>query len=370
MKPEYAIILPYIIYWIIMQLLARAWGRTSDFKTTVASKAKVSLVIAIRNESENLQALLKSIEGQLIEEPQLEVILVDDHSTDDGLTQLKNFAEVSRFKVKVLSLDQSLGKKAALRKGIDAAKNELLLFTDGDCTFEPHWVSSYLSAHESGAKFISAPVMFKAETNLWQRLMQLEFLGLIASGGASIKLRWNLMANGANMGVNRQTYLEVRDELGGQNKASGDDVYLLSIIGNRYPKSTVFIKSKNALVTTKYEKSIRKFGTQRLRWSSKGLTYLDARSRLIAFDIFIVNIMLLILLFFTSNPVLSEVFFVAFFIKVFADLKFFATVLPFFNKGLLLLFVLPVQVIHIPYVVFTGLLGSFVKYRWKGRKTK
>jgi poly-beta-1,6-N-acetyl-D-glucosamine synthase len=370
------VFIPFVLYLLTMLLLSSGWRRATKSSSMLQGtkndgKSRASLILAIRNESENLGLLFESIESQNMSPDSLEVIFVDDHSDDSSQEQLKEYAAKSKFEIKLLKLDMVFGKKEALKMGISIAQNDLLVFTDGDCNFGSDWISSHLIAFEAGSKFSSGPVMFKDETNLWQRFMQMEFLGLIASGGSSIQRGWNLMANGANMSVCKSTYYEVKEMVGGKAKASGDDVYLLAAIAKQYPSSIRFVKSREAIVRTGYEKTLGSFIIQRLRWSSKGLGYLTPKSRAIAFNIYLVNVLLLFLVATAFNPMFLWVLVIpCFVLKIVADLVFFSSVLPFFKKGYLVLFVIPIQIIHIPYVVLTGFAGTFAKYRWKGRKTK
>ena len=100
----------------------------------------LSLIICFHNEAENLKRLIPHWCEQKY--PEFEVILVDDHSDDRG-SEIVQKAQNQYSHLKLLdSLERhDRGKKAALRRGIIAAKNEALVFCDADCVpASPLWL--------------------------------------------------------------------------------------------------------------------------------------------------------------------------------------------------------------------------------------
>lgn len=98
----------------------------------------VSVVAAARNEARGIEAALRSV--LRLDYPALEVIVVDDRSTDETGAILDRLARLHpRLKVKHVSAlpEGWLGKNHALHVGAEAASGELLLFTDADVVFEP-----------------------------------------------------------------------------------------------------------------------------------------------------------------------------------------------------------------------------------------
>ncbi len=79
---------------------------------------KVSIVIALMNEAENIQPLLNSI-YQSMEGIDYEVIMVDDGSTDQTVLKIAEFAKPQ---VKVIEFMKNFGQSTAMQAGIDAAK--------------------------------------------------------------------------------------------------------------------------------------------------------------------------------------------------------------------------------------------------------
>ena len=59
-----------------------------------------------------------------------------------------------------------------------------------------------------------------------------------------------------------------------------------------------------------------------------------------------------------------------FLLKTLIDLLFFGNVLAFYKKSSLLKWIVPMEIIHIIYVSFMGVLAIFGSYTWKGRTVK
>jgi glycosyltransferase involved in cell wall biosynthesis len=99
---------------------------------------RVSLLFAARDEEEKLPAALASL-AQL-DYPNLEIIAVDDRSTDATSRILDEFATgQERFRVvHVTELPAGwMGKPHALQRAYEASSGEWLVFTDADVRFAP-----------------------------------------------------------------------------------------------------------------------------------------------------------------------------------------------------------------------------------------
>src|SRR5262245_45717651 len=98
----------------------------------------VSVIVAARDEAAGIGAGLRSL--QRLDYPKLEIIAVDDRSTDGTSEILDGMAEVDRRLtiVHVSDIPEGwLGKNHALFVGATRATGEMLLFTDADIVFEP-----------------------------------------------------------------------------------------------------------------------------------------------------------------------------------------------------------------------------------------
>ena len=99
---------------------------------------RISLIFAARDEEEKLSAALATLIS--IDYPNLEIIAVDDRSTDSTSRILDEFAS-THPRLRVVHIKELppgwLGKPHALQKGYEASTGEWLLFTDADVSFHP-----------------------------------------------------------------------------------------------------------------------------------------------------------------------------------------------------------------------------------------
>lgn len=95
------------------------------------------MIFAARDEQEKLPAALATLVS--IDYPQLEIIAVDDRSSDATPQILDDFA-AQHPQLKVVHVRELpkgwLGKPHALQKGYELSTGELLVFTDADVKFQ------------------------------------------------------------------------------------------------------------------------------------------------------------------------------------------------------------------------------------------
>jgi glycosyltransferase involved in cell wall biosynthesis len=104
----------------------------------------VSVVVTVRNEAPHLRELLESL---LVQEPPLEVVLVDSESRDGTFEIAEDYARRAPDRIRVLrrSGSRGIGRNA----GAHAARGEFLAFIDGDCVADSKWIETLREAFRS-----------------------------------------------------------------------------------------------------------------------------------------------------------------------------------------------------------------------------
>ncbi|MFC1758678.1 glycosyltransferase [Planctomycetota bacterium] len=109
-----------------------------DSSTNDHEWPSVSVVVAARNEERDIEAALQSLLD--LDYPNLELITVDDRSTDNTGAILDSISQQCPA-LRVIHVDELpdgwLGKNNALQLGANAATGEFLIFTDADVIFDP-----------------------------------------------------------------------------------------------------------------------------------------------------------------------------------------------------------------------------------------
>ncbi len=90
----------------------------------------VSCMVAVRNEEAFITRCLDSIATQTY--PKIEIIVVDDASTDSTLAILQSYKKTYPGRLRIISMKENIGKKAALCEAMGKAKGSLFAHTDSD----------------------------------------------------------------------------------------------------------------------------------------------------------------------------------------------------------------------------------------------
>ncbi|MGK7393666.1 MAG: glycosyltransferase family 2 protein [Candidatus Cyclobacteriaceae bacterium M3_2C_046] len=107
---------------------------------------KLSLVISVYNEEDNIQPLLEQIYGAL-DGIDYEVILTDDGSTDGTVNAIKNYGN---DKVKLIVFNRNYGQTTAMAAGINNASGKYIVTLDGDLQNDPKDIPVMLEMLEGG----------------------------------------------------------------------------------------------------------------------------------------------------------------------------------------------------------------------------
>ncbi|MDX5347722.1 MAG: glycosyltransferase, partial [Hymenobacteraceae bacterium] len=296
MIAELLISLPVAVYAVIIFRRLYFWLRlpATVLPANHKSVTFLSVIVPVRNEALIVKRLLSDLEKQSYPLSLFEVIVVDDHSDDDTVEVVKDFAASSTIPVKLLTNEGAL-KKAAVKTGIAAAKGTLLVFTDGDCRVQPDWLAIIEYCYtQHQAKCISGPVCFEPATSVFDRMQFVEFASLVGVGAASMAMNSPNMCNGANIAYEKDAFEAVGGFKGNEHVASGDDEFLMHKLHRQYPGKVVFLKADAATVFTATQPSVSSFVQQRVRWASKWRAYQNKKVQLLAVIVFLANLSVLI----------------------------------------------------------------------------
>jgi len=364
-----------IVYVVLVLYMHKGWKNLSAFQlqsTPVLSK--VSVIIAARNEQRNIGNTLDCIVKQNYPKELLEIIVVDDHSTDLTGSIVKSYADKG---VRLITLNEgnklNSYKKFAINKAIHAASGEVIITTDADCIMGEDWLISVIQYMESHNKImVSSPVCYHHEKSYFERLQTLEFLYLIGLGAAGIGQQNPTTCNGANLAYRKSLFFEMGGFNGIDDLASGDDELFLHKVAEKYADRIGFCKSKLAIVYTDAKENLKSFLNQRKRWASKSTKYKDKKVVFLGVCIWLYNVMLVLslgrlLIGYTQD---IQLILLSFILKFLVELFFLYPIVGFANRKELLWNLPIVTLIHSLYLVYIGIVGNVGKYDWKGRTVK
>jgi len=368
-----------IAYALLILYFYSGWIRLKEVKHSGRLSEKelprVTVVIAARNEAAVIRDLIQDIIAQEYPAKLVEIIVVDDFSSDQTAQLAKNVAPNN---VKVIALANYLNedagrpahKKVAIETAVKQASGELIVTTDADCRMGPGWIKSLVNYHlDTNALFIAGPVSYFYDASFLGKFQTLDFLSLVGIGAASIRNGFYNICNGANLMYTKAAFLSVNGYENASHTPSGDDMMLMHKIGKKFPGQVNFLKDKNAIVSTYTAADFSTFWQQRLRWTSKSTHYEDKRITLILALVYVFNLSILIHLIFSAwYPELLRLTMWQFMIKIVVDTFFSHAIAKFFHKEQLLWSFLPIQLLHIAYIIIVAPASIFLPYYWKGRK--
>ncbi len=217
MSPSVTIVLA-TLPWVIVPALV-LW-RLRDSASLDAYPAHIpadapllSVVLPARNEAHNIDACLRSI--LVTGYPNIEVIVVDDHS-HDGTGDIARRIAATDARVRVINnpdLPEGwFGKQWACHNGARAATGALLCFTDADTRHGPELLSRSVNAMVERRADLFSVAGSQTMVTLWEKLIQPHiFVLLFAKYGGTEKVSrstnpYDKIANGQYLLMRRVTY--------------------------------------------------------------------------------------------------------------------------------------------------------------------
>lgn len=183
-----------------------------------AARSRVSIILPARNEATHIGACIHSL--RTTRWPDTEIIVVNDHSTDDT-RQLALAAADNDPRVRVIDAPDLpngwFGKQWACHNGAAIATGSLLLFTDADTRHAPDLLPRLVHAREERAADLISVAGAQRTASFWEHAIQpAVFALLITRYGATTELerarrQVDVIANGQCLMMTRVAY----DAIGG-----------------------------------------------------------------------------------------------------------------------------------------------------------
>ncbi len=364
----------------------------------------VTVIVPARDESTVIETCLASIFAADYPEDRFEVIVVDDLSEDATPALVRRFegrlraqssrvavledgseeeVESSQERLRLLQMPENLErtrahKKRAIEKGVAHARGDVILTTDADCIVPRGWIRTMAACFDDVdldpedhrvTAFVSGPVVYRVEKSPLMRMQALEFLGLVSFGAGVIGLGYPVTCNGANVAYRKDVF----DALGGfsgiDHLTSGDDELLMQKVARETPHRVRFCSTPEAAVETDGIRTLRGFIQQRRRWASKGMHYPSTGLVASLAVVYLFHVVLVAAaLALPFWPALLPAVGIAFALDLAAGVALGGQAAVHFGRANLLLWLLPTEILRLPYFVAIGIAGAFGGYEWKGRR--
>jgi cellulose synthase/poly-beta-1,6-N-acetylglucosamine synthase-like glycosyltransferase len=351
------------LYFIQLIIFSIGAGKRYS-KINESELPAITVIVAARNEENNILDCMKSLDNLVYPEGKIEIILVNDHSTDKTGEIIGNFIKGKpKFKVIIpgAQIGSLKGKTNALANAIKIAGGELILTTDADCVVTPRWAITLASYFTNDVGFVGG---FTTQTNdtSFAGMQAIDFIYLITIAAGAQNLGKPLSCIGNNMSYRKSIY----EEIGGYENLQfsvTEDFNLLMAIDKTKKYKIIYPLDEHSLVTSKPCPDLKTLYWQKKRWGVGGMAS-DFIGYLVMAWGFITHLgMLLTPLFFTLTALYLCLF------KIFVDYFF---VYPVFKKLKLQLKFNHFIAFEIYFIIYVLILPFVVllnrKVKWKGRE--
>ncbi|MCX7983321.1 MAG: glycosyltransferase [Bacteroidetes bacterium] len=360
------LVLSAVIYLVVHIALYRGLSQISFQPQTEVPF--VSIIIAARNEEKHLPRLLSALSSQSY--PHYEIIIANDRSTDSTAVILEK-AQHEYPNLRVITItDYSTNlppKKNALTLAIQAARGEILCFTDADCIPQQNWLYELVSAFEPSVGLVAgySPYMIgESATVLSYFVAYEEFRAAVWSAGAiGLRLAW--LCTGRNLAYRKRVFEEVGGYEATKMSISGDDDLFLQTVRRKTKWHIRYVTKPQSHVTTYPPSTLKQFIEQRKRHFS-------------AARFFSLRMKIFFVLYHGANTFIFFMFLIGFFnqsfiywclggycTKLLADHLLLHKGASILEERKFLKWFIPMEILYIFYNAIIGPLGLVFKFSWK-----
>lgn len=371
-------VLIVVIAFYVLHMGAVALGfariRRDDPPPSPERWPSVTVIVPARNEVDEIDTCLDSLRACTYPAEKLEIIVVDDFSTDGTAEHVRAQQPAGRtapdmHPVRLVDMasnaEENGGHKpAAVAQGVEAATGDVILTTDADCTVPPTWIESMVRRCTENTPFVAGPVAYDHNDLFLPRLQALELAGLVGYGAGSIGLGLPTFCNSANIAVRRKL-LETENT---PPFGAAQDELLLQDVSYASDREVTFNPESDALVRTVPAPSFTAYIEQQARWAHMGLRYPYVLPRLMVVSLWCTHaVLFLVCATAIFLPAWRQPAILAFLGKMAADALVAAPSARRYDDGRLLRSSVPTELLLLLAVPVVGVLGTLGVVEWKGR---
>jgi cellulose synthase/poly-beta-1,6-N-acetylglucosamine synthase-like glycosyltransferase len=270
MTLETFIILICIFYFL--QLITYSVGVYFSYKERPNKKEPfVSVVIAARNEEKYIENCLLSLSKVDYPQEKLEIIVINDHSTDSTEQIIKSCSK--HFKnFKTLTPEKRnwhlIGKTNAIAQGIEITTGEIIITSDADCLFKASWIKDLVKYHDDKTGIVCGFTYTETKSQ-FDGMQSLDWIYLLTVASGSFGIGIPLACVGNNMSFSKKAY----DEVGGYENlrfSVTEDFALLQGISKTKKWKCKYPFDAGNLILSKPCISFKDLFYQRKRWGRGG----------------------------------------------------------------------------------------------------
>ena len=176
---SYLVTLYLLIYWFLFYFEKKDFIQKDKNVTKSLEKYPlISIIVPCYNEEKNIKKSLNSIKNLYYPKEKIELIIINDGSTDDSEKVIKNFILKNKNLLITYSYQKNYGKGRALNNGLKILKGELFACLDADSIVDKNALINSVYEHAKDSNLaIVTPVMkiYKPKKNI-EKFQRLEYM--------------------------------------------------------------------------------------------------------------------------------------------------------------------------------------------------
>lgn len=266
------LLLIVLTVYLVKIILFRIGFARANALAQSEDRPTVSVIVAARNEEENIDACLEALAGQDYPRNLHELIIINDQSTDSTAERLAAWQD-RVVNLRVLETDGSVyglrGKANAVTQAIEASSGEIIVTTDADCVVSPTWISDVISRYDAQTGSVCGFTLIR-HSNIFSGMQTLDWAYLMTLASGSVGFGFPLSAVGNNMSFRRKAY----DEVGGYANVGfsvTEDFLLFKAIAYKSSWRVRYPMIASSIVWSQPCKNIRELYLQKKRWGKGGV---------------------------------------------------------------------------------------------------
>ena len=293
---ELAVLIIISFYFLLHLVFYYGLKRSEGIKKIHSDRYPfISVIVAARNEENNIGNCINSLKVINYPADRYEVILVNDNSTDSTKDIMRKLTDNHNEFIILDTIDAPktnlVGKVKALSYAISNSNGELILMTDADCVVNENWLLETSGYFNEKTGLICGFTMIEYSYGYFSKLQALDWIYLQALASASSGINTELSCIGNNLSMSANAF----NSVGGYEELKfsvTEDLALLRKIKTENKYSVVYPINPSCLVKTLPCADLKELFQQKKRWF-RGGTDINLLGYILGFLLYVSNFVLL-----------------------------------------------------------------------------
>ncbi len=261
-----------LIFYLVQVVIVLIGTKKTYHKISEDDLPPITIVVAVRNEENNMPRCLVYLDKLVYPEDKLEIILSNNDSIDNTGQIIEEFIkDKSQFKHLIPSPEDThlQGKTNALAKAIKIAKGDIILTTDADCAVTPTWAKTIASYYQDDVAMVMG-ITSQVTSSQFSGMQMLDFIYLLSLASGFMNMNYPLSAIGSNMSFKKSLY----EEVGGFESIPfcvTEDFKLVQVLSKLKKHKIIYPVDLDSLVVSEPCEDFKTLYRQKKRWGVGGL---------------------------------------------------------------------------------------------------